>query len=120
MSWKSRYDGWHGLRDGYPVDVFANVAENIVATRHAPTRTISMTGRGGGLAAMQLAHDIGAVPIAITRSPHKRDALLTAGRVMEITNKGSMTPRAVLARRSALIETLYEGTELQKTSARVT
>lgn len=32
-----------------------------------------------GLAAIQLANCIGAVPIAITRSPHKRDALLAAG-----------------------------------------
>ncbi|HUY04470.1 MAG TPA: zinc-dependent alcohol dehydrogenase family protein [Rhodocyclaceae bacterium] len=47
-----------------------------------------------GLAAIQLANFVGAVPIAITRSPHKRDALLAAGARHVIAHE---TPSATIA-----------------------
>lgn len=52
---------------------------DIAALQHGDAVVITAASSSVGLAAIQLANAIGAVPIAITRSPHKRDALLAAG-----------------------------------------
>lgn len=40
---------------------------------------ITAASSGVGLAAIQIANQIGAIPLAVTRSPEKKDALLRAG-----------------------------------------
>lgn len=47
---------------------------------------ITAGSSGVGLAAIQIANQIGAVPIAVTRSPYKTDSLLRAGAAAVITS----------------------------------
>ncbi|CAG9202506.1 Alcohol dehydrogenase [Paraburkholderia sabiae] len=50
-----------------------------------------------GLAAIQIANMVGAVPVALTRSDKKRDALLAAGAAHVIAGDGSDLPQQVTA-----------------------
>jgi NADPH:quinone reductase and related Zn-dependent oxidoreductases len=67
---------------------------DIAHLRNGDPVVITAPSSSVGLAAIQLANFVGAVPIAITRSPHKRGALLAAGAHHVIVHE---TPTATIA-----------------------